>query len=110
MEIYILFCGILFIYQATIWMLKPTSDKKTDEYLDGPRSLGVFGNLFILRSLQIQPERELMSIARKWGATCLLWAGQFPILIVNQPKAVKEILVDVLCSSAYHLKQPSYSS
>ena len=95
MEASILFGGILLIIQAAKWMLKPASRRKIDEYPDGPRSLGVLGNLFTLRRLQIQPERELMSIARKWRDTCLLWAGKFPILIVNKPKAVKELLVDV---------------
>jgi hypothetical protein len=110
MEVSILFCGILVFLQVIRRILKPTIHKKTDKCPNGPRSLGILGNIFTLRRLQIQPERELMGIARKWKDTCMLWAGQFPILIVNKPQAAKELLVEVRYSSIYHLMQPSYSS
>jgi hypothetical protein len=66
-----------------------------DRYPDGPKPLGIFGNISVLKRLQFYPDRELMSIARRWGDTCLLWAAGYPMLIVNKPQIAKELLVDV---------------
>lgn len=95
------FC-IIVLLPLTLWMLKPNHRNHTAKYPDGPRSLGILGTTWALRRLQIHTDRELISIARKWKDVCLLWLGLFPILIVNKPKAVKDLLVDV---HTYYIQQ-----
>ena len=85
------FC-ILGIFQ---WTLKSILRNTSRKFPHGPTPLGLFGNIFVLRRLQFYPDQELISLARKWGDLCLLWAARFPILIVNKPQVVKELLVDV---------------
>lgn len=90
-----LFFGIILLLPLAVWLLKPKHPDHAIKYPDGPRSLGILGNPFSLRRLQTQTDRELINIARTWKDVCLLWLGLFPILIVNKPQAVKELLVDV---------------
>lgn len=87
--------GIIFLLPLVFCILKPKQRNQTAKYPDGPRSLGILGNPFDLRRLQIQTDRELIRIAQKWNDMCLMWLGLFPILIVNKPQAVKDLLVDV---------------
>lgn len=93
--------GFLFILGLIQWLLKSLLHASTDRYLDGSRPLSIFGNIFILKRLQSSPDRELVRIARNWGDTCLLWAAQYPMLIVNKPKVAKELLVDVRLIAYY---------
>lgn len=92
---YSLFFGILLLLPVALWILKPDHRDHAVKYPNGPRSLGILGNPFSLRRLQTHTDRELIDIARTWKDVCLLWLGLFPILIVNKPQAVKELLVDV---------------
>ena len=87
--------GIILLLPLALWILKPKHRDHAIKYPDGPRPLGILGNAVSLRRLQTQTDRELINIARTWKDMCLLWLGLFPILIVNKPQAVKELLVDV---------------
>lgn len=90
-----IFSGMLCLLGVTQWAIKYLLRCDTDRYPGGPRPLGIFGNVSILTRLQSCPDRELMSIARSWGDTCMLWAARYPMLILNKPQVVKELLVDV---------------
>jgi hypothetical protein len=87
--------GLFCLLGLAHWTWKSMLCSDHDRYPEGPRPLGIFGNVSILKRLQVCPDRELMSIARRWGDTCLLWAGRYPMLIINKPQIAKELLVDV---------------
>lgn len=87
--------GVLCFLGLLQWLLKWILGTRGQKYPDGPTPLGVFGNIFALKRLQHSPDRELMGMSRVWGDTCLVWAARYPILIVNKPQVVKELLVDV---------------
>ena len=89
--------GILCILGLCQWTLKSLLRTGSKRYSDGPRPLGIFGNVVLLRRLQFYPDQVLINIARIWGDTCLLWAARYPMLIVNKPQVAKELLVDVTC-------------
>lgn len=103
MELPIAFYGLLFLYHLTLWLLKSSSPQSKNKYPGGPKPLGIIGNFFTLRRLQTRPDWELMNIARKWGDLCLLWAGRHPVIIVNKPQAIKNLLVDVRPDPVTHL-------
>lgn len=87
--------GILCCLGLLQRILKSIFRSTGKRFPDGPTPLGVLGNIFTLRRLQSSPDRELTSIARRWGDICMLWAARYPILIVNKPQVAKELLVDV---------------
>lgn len=88
--------GIMCILGLIQWALKYILRSGSSRYPEGPKPWGPFGNFLILRRLQCYPDQELRSIARSWGDTCMLWAAQYPMLIVNKPQVAKDLLVDVL--------------
>jgi len=98
MSAFEIFSGMLCLLGVTQWALKYLLRCGSNRYPDGPRPLGIFGNVLILNRLQSCPDRELMSIARSCGDTCMLWAARYPMLILNKPHVVKELLVDVRTS------------
>ncbi|KAL8704537.1 MAG: hypothetical protein Q9201_002311 [Fulgogasparrea decipioides] len=93
--------GALCLLGLAQWVIKRLLRVVSDEYPAGPKPLGIFGNVFHLKRLQSCPDKELMSIARKWSDTCMIWAAQYPILILNKPHAVKELLVDVCLAKKF---------
>ena len=86
---------ILCVLGVLQWTLKSVLRHGSYRYPVGPKPWGVLGNFIILRRLQSQPDRELMRIARRWGDLCLLWAAQYPMLIINKPRIAKELLANV---------------
>ena len=65
------------------------------QYPNGPRPLGLLGNFFTLGRLQSRPDQELMSLAYRFGDICMLWYGRNPVIIVNTPKAARDLLTEV---------------
>ena len=66
------------------------------KYPNGPKPLGFLGNFFTLYKLQSNPDRELLSLARRFGDFCMLWYGSNPVVIINTPKAARDLLTEVL--------------
>lgn len=71
-----------------------------NRYARGPRPFPVFGNFGTLRKLHKNPDQTLMQIRKQWGNMCMLWYGSSPVLIVNSPKVVRELLNEVCESEA----------
>lgn len=94
--------GLFVLFQLAFWILPWKFRNKTANYPAGPRSLGLLGTPFTLRRLQTQTDQELTRLARRWNHCCLLWLCQYPILIVNKPQTVKDLLVDVLHPATHH--------
>lgn len=90
-----IFGGLVCLLGLAQWTWKSMLYNGRHRYPDGPRPLAIFGNVSVLKRLQLHPDRELMSIARRWGDICLLWAGRYPMLLINKPQIAKELLVDV---------------
>ena len=67
-------------------------------YPNGPRPLGLLGNVLTFITLQSEPDKELTRIRHRWGNICMLWHGSGPVIIINTPKAAKELLNDVSSS------------
>ena len=61
-------------------------------YPKGPRTLPVFGNILTFHSLIKDPDRTLLSFARRYGALCTLWFGSKPVVIISSPRAAKDLL------------------
>ncbi|KIN03249.1 hypothetical protein OIDMADRAFT_120288 [Oidiodendron maius Zn] len=64
------------------------------KYPAGPRPLGLVGNVSTFLKLLSEPDKELLRIRQRWGSICMLWYGSSPVIIINTPKAAKELLQD----------------
>ena len=69
--------------------------KSRHRYPQGPRPFPILGNVAILRNLHADPDRQLLRLRDRWGSMCMLWYGSSPVIIVNSPKAAREMLNEV---------------
>lgn len=95
MTCYIALVGILFISCSSF--VRGLLYEQT-KYPNGPRPLGFLGNCFTLSRLLSSPDQELLSLARRFGDVCMLWYGSNPVIIVNTPKAARDLLTEVCCT------------
>ena len=72
-----------------------TLQKPRHRYPKGPRPFPILGNVGILRNLHTDPDRQLLQLRDRWGSMCMLWYGSSPVIIVNGPKAARELLNEV---------------
>lgn len=84
--------GILFIYCSFFVRVLRMEQTK---YPNGPRPLVFLGNFFTLSRLLSTPDQELISLARRFGDVCMLWYGSNPVMIINTPRAARELLTEV---------------
>lgn len=61
-------------------------------YPRGPRSYPILGNLGFMSRLSRNADGELLELAHKYGAICMLWLGSNPILVINTAKAAHELM------------------
>lgn len=64
-------------------------------YPRGPRSYPILGNLWFMSRLSRNADGELLKLAHKYGAICMLWFGSNPILVINKAKAAHELMETV---------------
>ena len=88
------------IILAALWVFISSFLYSDTKFPKGPRPFYILGNFISLMRLQAQPDQELLRIARKWGDICMLWYGSNPVVIVNTPRAAKDLLNDV-CKIAF---------
>ena len=67
----------------------------SSKYPNGPKGLFLLGNYLTFMRLQVHPDQELLRIRQRWGNICMLWHGSSPVIIINTPKATKDLLNDV---------------
>lgn len=84
--------GILFISGG---FFVPSLRNEQTKYPNGPRPLGFLGNFFTLSRLLSSPDQELLSLARRFGDLCMLWYGSNPVMIINTPRAARDLLTEV---------------
>ena len=72
-----------------------TFQRSRHRYPQGPRPLPIFGNVGFLKNLHTDPDRQLLQLRDRWGSMCMLWYGSSPVIIVNGPKAAREMLNEV---------------
>ncbi|KAL9106099.1 MAG: hypothetical protein Q9227_008844 [Pyrenula ochraceoflavens] len=58
----------------------------------GPTPLPLVGDIFTMRRLAKDVDKELLRIRDKWGDVCMPRFGAQEILLVNSPRAAKELL------------------
>lgn len=75
--------------------------KKTSKYPSGPPTWPIIGNLTYFLQLLKNPELELLKLPQKYGALCMLWFGNSPVLIINTAEEVKALL-DKVCYQSNH--------
>jgi hypothetical protein len=85
-------CGVASI--ALLAFVAP-SFRDRSKYPNGPMPLGMLGTVSTLLRLQSDPDKELLRLRERWGNICMLWFGSGPVIIINTPKAAKELLNDV---------------
>lgn len=85
--------GILFISGG--FFLPFFLRNEQTKYPNGPRPLGFLGNFFTLSRLLSSPDQELLSLARRFGDVCMLWYGSNPVMIINTPRAARDLLTEV---------------
>lgn len=61
-------------------------------YPRGPRPYPILGNLYFMSKLSRNADGELLKLAHKYGAICMLWFGSNPILVINKAKAAHELM------------------
>ena len=94
----LLILGLPIIYLA----LSAASGKSSDEY-GGPTPLPLLGNIATLWRVKEYPDEELPRLNRLWGAICALKIGSVPLIVLNSPRAAKELLNEVRfnCAQSY---------
>lgn len=61
-------------------------------YPRGPPSYPILGNLGFMSRLSSNADGELLELAHKYGAICMLWFGSNPILVINTAKAAHDLM------------------
>ncbi|KAH6658466.1 cytochrome P450 [Truncatella angustata] len=71
-----------------------TKQLKEDEHrpLGGPKRWPLLGNFVSFSKILNNPDRELLKLAMKYGATAMMWLGSQPVLIINSARDAKELL------------------
>lgn len=64
-------------------------------HFNGPTPVPLLGNILTLKRLKADPDGELLRIRKKWGHICMLWFGTTPVILINHPRAAKELLNEV---------------
>ena len=73
---------------------------------NGPKPIPIIGNVGTLLRLKADLDGELLKLRERWGKICRLRIGNIPILIVNDPRAAKELLNEVRCDTPHlHLTE-----
>ena len=67
-------------------------------YPNGPVPFPFLGNIGTLRKLWADLDPQLHQLKKDWGSLCMLWYGRSPVIIINSPRAARELLNEV-CSS-----------
>ena len=84
-------CGI-----AAVFLLSTVvTDRKP--YPNGPVPIPFLGNVGTLRKLSAKLDPQLLQLKKDWGSLCMLWYGRSPVIIINSPRAARELLNEV-CS------------
>ena len=87
-----------------------TFQKPRHRYPQGPRPFPILGNVGILRNLHTDPDRQLLQLRDRWGSMCMLWYGSSPVIIMNSPKAARELLNEVCEKDHWWLSQQRIES
>ena len=82
-----------------------TFQKSRHRYPQGPRPFPVLGNVGILKNFHTDPDRQLLQLRDRWGSMCMLWYGSSPVIIMNSPKAARELLNEVCEKDHWWLSQ-----
>ena len=84
-------CGIagVFLLSIVVTYRKP--------YPNGPVPFPFLGNVGTLRKLSADLDPQLHQLKKDWGSLCMLWYGRAPVIIINSPRAARELLNEV-CS------------
>lgn len=77
---------------AMAWVVVPSAI----EHPNGPKPWPIIGNLAFFSRLLKSPDRELMTLAKKYGGLCWLWFGTYPVLIISKAEDAK-LLLDKVC-------------
>jgi hypothetical protein len=80
---------------ANHYFWKGTRAKK---YPTGPDPWPIIGNIFVFSKILKDADRELISIAERFGALCMMWLRSQPVLFISKLADAKEIM-DKVCSS-----------
>ena len=84
-------CGIagVFLLSIEVTHRKP--------YPNGPVPVPFLGNFGTSRKLSADLDPQLHQLKKDWGSLCMLWYGRSPVIIINSPRAARELLNEV-CS------------
>src|SRR5207237_725839 len=66
-------------------------------YPRGPTPLPIVGNTLLLKGQQLLHE-VLLSLEKDYGYLFTFWIGQEPVVIITNPKEVREVLQSKSCS------------
>ena len=82
-------CGIagIFLLSTVVTHRKP--------YPNGPIPIPFLGNIGTLRKLSANLDPQLHKLKKDWGSLCMLWYGRSPVIIINSPRAARELLNEV---------------
>lgn len=84
-------CGIagVFLLSIVVTHRKP--------YPNGPVPKPFLGNVGTLRKLSVDLDPQLYQLKKNWGSLRMFWYGRSPVIIINSPRAARELLNEV-CS------------
>lgn len=94
---FIFACSGSVLLRSLVVML-PYRRKK---YPKGPWPIGFLGDVFTLLRLHSSPDQELLRLARQFGDICMLWYGSNPVIIINTPRAARDLLTEVFSLHSY---------
>ena len=82
-------CGIagVFLLGTVVTRRKP--------YPNGPVPIPFLGNVGTLRKMSANLDPQLHQLKKDWGSLCMLWYGRSPVIIINSPRAARELLNEV---------------
>ena len=84
-------CGIAGVFLLSIVVTHRKS------YPNGPVPVPLLGNVGKSRKLSADLDPQLHQLKKDWGSLCMLWYGRSPVIIINSPRAARELLNEV-CS------------
>ena len=82
-------CGI-----AGVFFLSTVVTRRKS-YPNGPVPIPFLGNVGTLRKLSANLDPQLHQLKKDWGSLCMLWYGRSPVIIINSPRAARELLNEV---------------